>query len=81
MSSTMACMAQPCAVLPIFSCSDQVSGTDFACATIFFSTASLCSSDWRAGPDVRATLSESARMSSWPCSASSSTLLVVRSWL
>ena len=56
-----------------------VSGTAFACATIFFKTASLCSSDCRAGPEERATLSESARMNSWPCSASSSTLLVVRS--
>ena len=51
MSSTMACIAQPCGVSPIFSCSAHSSGTEFASATIFFSTAILCSIALARRPD------------------------------
>ena len=81
MSSTMACTAQPCGVLASFSCSDQVSGTVRENATIFFSTASLWSIALRGAPDRVAAFAVSSLMSSWPCSAISSTLLVVSNWL
>src|SRR5436853_277397 len=60
---------------------DQVSGTDCAKATIFFTTTILASSVLRAAPDSVAALACSALTIASPCSANNSTLLVVSNWL